>query len=811
MIAHPRRQKRSALAGSMLAGLILFALPIPSLARPSLPTGERPRLERTPQGVVLSSEGKVTRAEVWKDGVIRILHQPAGRITQKLGLTVVAHPEQTPWKLEETEAYVVLSTSRMKVRIEKASGAVSLLDQQAHPLLEETAGGTAFTEGTTGSAKNTLLSKQSFKLQKDEGIYGLGQHPNGPSIDYRGSSVELLQSNGKVAVPVLLSSLGYALFWNNPAVTQVDVGKSNADTIQWSSEAGDGVDYFFFEGPQPDKAIGEYRWLTGSAPMFPRWSWGFWQSRERYQTQKELLDIVAQYRQRHLPLDGIIQDWQYWAPLNQETAENGWGSHKFDPARYPDPAEMVKAIHDQHAHLMLVSWPKFDVTENNVSIPNLKELEAVHGAYEMVVPNVFPPGKAKWYDPFGDKAREVYWKQLKEKLFPYGVDAWWLDASEAELSGKWGEFRNFQTALGSGALFFNAYPLEHTRTLYEGQRATTSDKRVFLLTRSAFAGQQRNAAVTWSGDITGNWKVFEEQIPAGLNFVASGIPYWNTDIGGFFGSNPDDPKYTELFTRWFQYGAFTPMFRVHGTNKPKEIWRFDAATQKTLSDSLELRYHLLPYIYSVSWMVTNSGYTMMRPLVMDFREDLVTRNIGNQFLFGPSLLVNPVTQPGASSRTVYLPKGTPWFDFWTGQTISGGTTLEASAPIQRLPLYVRAGSILPYGPKIEWSDQKLAEPLELRIYPGADGSFALYEDEGDNYNYEKGQQATIPLHWNDKTHTLTIGARKGSYPSMSQSRVFHIVCVSAGHGAGISSTETFDRSVTYQGVELRIKIDKKQL
>ena len=724
-------------------------------------------------------------------------------------LTVVAKPKTLDWMLKDTSGTLLLSTSRVLVRVDKSTGAVSFLDRDQHPILSEKVQGTWLSAATAGSAKSTIASGQAFELPADESIYGLGQHPNSTSLDYRGSSIQLLQENTKVAVPVLLSSKGYALLWDNPSVTNVDIGKSDPHTVRWLSEAGGGVDYYFFAGPEPDQAIAEYRWLTGPAPMFPLWSWGFWQSRERYKTQDEILGIAAEYRKRQIPFDGIIQDWQYWPPLNQETAQGGWGSHEFDPVRYPDPGAMLKTLHDEHVHMMVVSWAKFDVTNSGISISNLRELEAVKGAFNPAIPYVYPPGRGKWYDPFNEPARKVYSSEIMKKLFSLGIDAWWLDASEAELSGRWGEFRDFTTAMGSGALVFNTYPLEHTRAVYEGQRAETSDKRVFLLTRSAYAGQQRNAAVTWSGDIAGRWDIFRQQIPAGLNFVSSGIPYWNTDIGGFFGSNPDDPKYVELFTRWFQYGAFNPMFRVHGTDKPKEVWRFDPTTQKILTDTIALRYRLLPYIYSVSWMVTNGGYTLMRPLVMDFREDASARTIGDQFMFGPALLVNPVTEPGVQTRKVYLPKGNRWIDFRTGNSLEGGSTIDASAPIGALPLYVRAGSILPYGPDLQWASEKRNAPLELRIYPGADGAFTLYDDEGDNYNYEHGVYATVPFRWDEHTHTLTIGARKGSYPGMASERVFNLVLVAPNHGNGIASTEHADRTVTYRGSEMRVSFSTK--
>jgi alpha-D-xyloside xylohydrolase len=779
--------------------------PSGALATPAA-DGNAGYADRDKQGITVRTNDTVTRVEVWSEGVVRVIHRPAGLPETAKSLTVVASPEAVDWKLEDTGDALFLSTRRMLVRVDKSTGATSFMEADSRPILSEKAHGTWLSAVTAGSAKGTITSGQKFELAPDESIYGLGQHPDGASLDYVGSSIQLLQENAKVAVPVLLSSKGYALLWDNPSVTNVDVGKADPHTVQWLSEAGGGVDYYFFAGPQPDQAIAEYRWLTGPAPMFPLWTWGFWQSRERYKTQDEILGIAAEYRKRRIPFDGIIQDWQYWPPLNQETAQGGWGSHQFDPARYPNPSEMIKTLHDEHVHMMVVSWAKFDVTNSGVSIQNLRELEAVNGAFNPAIPYVYPPGRGKWYDPFNAEARKVYSGEMMNSLFSLGVDAWWLDASEAELSGDWGEFRKFKTAMGSGALVFNAYPLEHTRAVYEGQRAQSLDKRVFLLTRSAYAGQQRHAAVTWSGDISGKWEVLRQQIPAGLNFVASGIPYWNTDIGGFFGSNPDDPKYVELFTRWFQFGAFTPMFRVHGTDKPKEVWRFDADTQKILTGSINLRYHLLPYIYSVSAMVTQDGYTMMRPLVMDFREDTAARRIGDQFMFGPALLVNPVTQPGAQTRQVYLPQGTRWIDFWTGNAFDGGKTIEASAPIDTIPLYVRAGSILPYAPAMQWASEKRDAPLEIRVYPGANGSFTLYEDEGDNYNYEHGAYATIPLRWDEQARTLTIGARKGTYPGVPSERIFRIVWVAPNRGNGVASTETADRTVSYRGLEVRVPL-----
>ncbi|MBN2594758.1 MAG: DUF5110 domain-containing protein [Sedimentisphaerales bacterium] len=568
--------------------------------------------------------------------------------------------------------------------------------------------------------------------------------------------------------------------------------------VVWSSEAGSAVDYYFMYGPEPDRAISAYRQLTGGVPMFPKWTWGFWQCKERYKSQEELLGVLAEYRKRKIPLDGIIQDWQYW--------QGGqWGSHEFDPKRYSDPAEMVKTVHNANAHIIVSVWPRFDLETDN-----LAEMEKADAIYPPVYTNVYPAGGTKWYDPFNPEGRRIYWKQIKERLGSLGFDGWWMDASEAELGGKWGEMRDLKTGAGSGARVYNAYPLMHSSGVYQGQRADIPHKRVFILTRSAYAGLQRNGAVTWSGDIGATWDIFAKQIPAGLNFCASGIPYWNTDVGGFFSGNPADSRYAELFTRWFQFGAFCPMFRVHGTSHAKEMWRFDEATQKILIDYDRLRYHLLPYIYSVSWQVTSNDYTMMRPLVMDFRHDEKVYSIADQYMFGTAIMVNPVIQAGASSREVHLPEGTKWYDFWTGESFTGGQTIDAAAPIETMPLLVRAGAIIPYGPAIQYADEKPDAPIELRVYPGADGAFTLYEDEGDNYNYEKGTYAEIPIRWDEQKRELTIGKRKGKFPGMVEKRTFRIVWVSSNHGAGIAPIKTADAEVHYDGKSVKVSALSKK-
>jgi alpha-D-xyloside xylohydrolase len=731
-------------------------------------------------GVAFKINENRMKLQVFSPGAIRVVYGSDDAIAKTKSFAVTAKPASAGWKVVDDANEVRLITDKIEAHVNKLSGVLSFYDANGLVILAEKENGERFL-------------KQSFELSGEEAIYGLGQHPNG-LMNYRGASIRLRQENGEIAVPMLISSNGYGVLWDNPAVTNVKVGSAvEANSLLTiSSEAADVVDYYFIYGPQLDEVIAGYRQLTGAAPMMSKWTWGFWQCRERYKTQKELLDVVAEYRKRGIGLDGIIQDWQYWRP-------GQWGSHEFDPRRYTDPTAMVKEVHDANAHIIVSVWPKFDPNTKNAL-----ELEKAGAIYSRTYPSVYPKGQSRWYDSFNLKGRLIYWKQISKNLFSRGFDGWWLDASEPELSGKWGEMRNIATAQGPGAKVYNAWPLLHTTAVYQGQRAETSARRVFILTRSAYAGQQRNAAVAWSGDIKGTWDVLAKQIPAGLNFSISGIPYWNTDIGGFFSGNPSDPNYAELFTRWFEFGAFCPMFRVHGTNYPKEIWKFNEATQRIMGEYIKLRYHLLPYIYSCSWLVTSRGCTMMRPLVMDFRDDANVFDINDQYMFGPDLMINPVTQRGAMSRNVYLPKGTQWTDFWTGKSYAGGQTVNTAATIETMPIFIRAGSIIPYGPAIEYATQS-NDPIELRVYRGADGASMLYEDEGDNYNYEKGIYFTIEFAWSQSQQTLTIGSRQGKFPGMRNNRMFHIVWVSPNHGQGISLADKPDKVVEYSGKELKIR------
>jgi alpha-D-xyloside xylohydrolase len=608
-------------------------------------------------------------------------------------------------------------------------------------------------------------------------------------------------------------------------------------TSLWSQVA-DGIDYWFAYGPDLDHVVAGYRRLTGEAPMMPKWAFGLWQCKERYKSAQEVLDVLKGYRDRGAPLDNIVQDWQYWLP-------DQWGSHAFDRSRYPDPAGWLKSIHDTyHAHLMISVWPRFYTTTANY--------EALDKAGFLYPSNV-PEGRKDFvghvftvYDAFNPAARRLYWSQINEALFSVKVDAWWMDASEPEIVQ--GPFDDpatqiamtqshmNPTALGSGARMLNAFSLVNSEAIYEGQRSVAPDQRVFILTRSGFAGQQRYAAATWSGDITSTWTAMKKQIAAGLGFSISGVPYWTFDTGGFAvpprfsarNPTPEDlAEWYELNTRWFEYATFVPILRVHGQTPAREMWEFGGDASPAYQAMLKfdrLRYRLLPYVYSLAGGVTQQGGTMLRPLVMDFRGDGAARAIDDEYMFGPALLVSPVTTYKARTRAVYLPgesKQTVWYDFWTGRRTTGRQTITADAPFDAMPLYVRAGSIVPFGPDLQYTSEKAADPITLYVYEGADGAFALYEDQGTTYDYERGAFTIIPLRWNDAKKTLTIGARSGGFPGMLAERTFQVVLVGSGSSSatgamrpaktmgreGFSFAPTVDKTVTYKGVALDVTLN----
>jgi alpha-D-xyloside xylohydrolase len=530
--------------------------------------------------------------------------------------------------------------------------------------------------------------------------------------------------------------------------------------------------------------------------MLPDWAFGFWQSKNKYNTQAEVLETVAEFRQRRIPLDTIVQDWQYW-PIDR------WGDHEFEASRYPDPDAMIRSIHDQHARFMISVWGKFYPTTNNY-----KEMDAIHALY----PTTAKEHVKDWlnreysfYDTFNADARTLFWTQVNRALFRRGVDAWWMDATEPDLvqpSPPTLELtKHFidRTAIGTASRVMSAYPLMNSKAVYDGQRSSAPEQRVFILTRSGFAGIQRYATVTWSGDITSTFQTLRKQITAGLGFSIAGDPYWTTDTGGYTmdrrlaqakeGEALDE--WQELNARWFQYSTFCPILRVHGTDRPREMWNIGDERSAVYQSELKfdrLRYALFPYIYSVAGAVTQDGSTLMRPLVMDFRRDVKARELTDEYMFGPAFLVSPVTEYKARSRQVYLPAGTDWYDFWTGRRARGGRTETADAPLDRLPLYVRAGSIVPVGPDEQYIGEKRGSPTTLYVYAGANGHFSLYEDDGRTYGYERGEFARISIDWDDTARMLTIGALSGSYPGMPASRTFTVVLVTPQSPIGYGAT-----------------------
>jgi alpha-D-xyloside xylohydrolase len=593
------------------------------------------------------------------------------------------------------------------------------------------------------------------------------------------------------------------LQWKTPS--------SSAATSLWS-EVGDGIDYYFVYGPDLDDVVGGYRTITGEAPMMPRWTFGFWQCRERYKTAQESLDVVREFRRRQIPLDAIVQDWQYW-PLD------AWGSHAFDAARFPDPDGWIRNIHDEHAKLMISVWGKYYPTTENA-----KAMRAKGQLWEQPLKE----GLKDWlgfpytfYDAFNAEGGKAFWAQVNTALFKRGVDAWWMDATEPDIAQPMPTLERQHelmqpTAMGSASRVLNAYSLVNAQAIFEGQRAAAPDQRVFILTRSAFAGQQRYASAVWSGDITSSWGAFKAQIPAGLGFSLSGVPYWTTDIGGFdtppkFATDKQTPEaaeeWRELNARWFEFGTFCPLTRAHGQFPFREPWNIapdDHPAYATIAKFIRLRYRLLPYVYSLAGQITKHHGTMLRPLVMDFRSDPKVYDISDAFMFGPALLVSPVTDYKARSRSVYLPAGT-WYDFWSGEAVAGGRAIDLTVPYDSIPVHVRAGAILPIGPDVQYTGEKPSDPITVYVYAGANGRFDLYEDDGASFAYEKGAASEIPFMWTDAARTLTIAPRQGSFPGMLASRTFNVIVVDPKHAAGAGGPAATGRSISYDGHAVTVR------
>ena len=677
-------------------------------------------------------------------------------------------------------------------------GCVRFYSPKGKLLLKEGAWG--LTERTRGVDKGAKIVRQTFLPAADEPFYGLGILQDG-ALSLRGKTRYMVQDNTEDYVPIVQSVRGYGIFWDNPSPTTF---RDDADGMLFESEVGEAVDYYFINGGDADGVIAGIRTLTGRVPMLSLWSFGFMQCRERYRSSRELLAALHGYRERGIPLDCIIQDWQYWG--NNYL----WNAMEFLNDDFRDAQRMIDEVHAQHARIMISIWSSFGPMTRQ-----FQELQEQGHLLDMGTwprsglpdwpPRMEYPSGVRPYDPFSGEARDLYWRYLS-KMWEMGIDAWWMDSTEPDhhtFRADRDEDFELMTADGSLRRVRNAYPIAAVEGVYDHQRAATADRRVSILTRSAYAGQQRTGANTWSGDVNSRWDVLRAQIPAGLGFALTGNPNFNTDCGGFFpgGYNrrgatatcAQNPRFQELYVRWLQYGAFCPMMRSHGESSRREIWEFGESGEPVydaIASTIRLRYALLPYIYSSAWDVSASDGTFQRALVMDFAADRAAWEVADEFLFGRSLLVAPVVHAqytpeevgfddrpvdfsAERSTQVYLPKGTDWYDFWTGERLKGGQTLTRPTHLDTVPLYVRAGGIVPLGPEVQYSGEKPWDALEIRVYPGADGTFTLYEDEGDGYRYEEGVRSEIAFSLHGRM--LSIGERKGTFPGMCATRRFRIV------------------------------------
>ena len=767
----------------------LFLLLIPFAAAQWTPRNPVTAVQQQSDGLLLTQQTGTLKIVVCSDSIIHVLYSPTANVSEQPDYVVVKKNwPGAKFDVQSTDNEVVLSTAALKLIVGRIDGFITYRAADGGQLLQEASRKLTPVEV---NGEHTYHAESFFSIYgSHEALYGLGQHQAGV-WNYRGESVDITQDNSNISIPFLVSSKGYGIYWNNDSRSRFN--NKFANYLYVSSEVADVIDYYFFYGPDLDKVVADYRELTGQAPMFGRWAYGFWQCKNRYKSQDEILGVAKKYRDLHIPVDDIVQDWFWW---------NRKGEFVFNK-NYPDPKGMVDELHKENFHLMISIWPFFEPGSANYDY--MQKQGWFVDKFKFAKPPYHTNAMAV-YDATNPEARKFYWSEINKALFSIGIDAWWMDTTEPETEGQEDNILlGHHLAAGSGNRYVNIFPLMDTGAVYDGQRATSDKKRVYILSRSAFSGEQRNSVTAWSGDINSDFFSFRRQIPAGLNFALSGIPYWTTDIGGFVFGSPADPAFRELFVRWFQFGTFSPILRVHGTRNPdeNELWSYGPDAQKILVNFDKLRYRMLPYIYSLAWKTTSEGYTPMRPLVMDFRTDERAQNIGDQFMFGPAILVNPVTEPAATTRQLYLPNA-KWYDFWSGTQVAGGRMIEAPAPLDRLPLYVRAGSILPLGPEMEWSTEKPADPIELRIYPGADADFTLYEDENDNYNYEKGRYAVIPLHWDSDKSTLTIGERKGDFPGMLKQRTFRVVFVHKDHGVGVAASDEADKIVKYSGTKLEV-------
>lgn len=814
-------------------------------------------MEKINSGISTKMKQGTLRLTVLNERIIRVQKQIAGYAQQEELVLTNTFPPFENWTAEESNTTIKIETQYLCALYDKVSENLRFYDKNsgAEILKEKEA---HFEQATTGNHWGSSV-EQIFETSDEELIGGFGQQADG-SCNYKGRFVYLNQYNIISAVPVLMSTRGYGLLWNNCSLTEINRQKTafpldfNLYTKTWEgvfrpaqtgqyvwiieklnknqgyedivlkvgdqtviergtswhasyytgtvwleagkeypvftnstvrlyyqspsqqaqtsiwSEVSTGIDYCMLYGPEADQIIRGYRQLTGDAPLFPKWAYGYWQSKECYRTGQEVLDIVAEHKRRGHPIDAVVQDWQYWG-------DYGWNALKVAPEYSENIEEMIDTLHKENVHLMVSVWPNLGESEKSEAYREFKEkgylmddapLQKL-GDYTSALQGF----RKNYYDVWNPAARDALWRRMEEGLFQKGVDAWWLDATEPNLWSLQGAYHMYDTCCGPAANRLNAYTLAHSRGIYEHQRQVSEEKRVFILSRTGFTGIQKYGTAVWSGDTWGSWQTFRRQIADGLQYSLSGLPYWTSDIGGFVGESCDSPEYRELYIRWFQFVAFCPIFRAHGTKIPREVWRFGEETESILHQYLTLRYRLMPYIYSLAWQVTQYQQTMMRSLWMDYRADHRCWEIGDQYLFGSSLMVCPVTEAGATSREVYLPKGNGWFNFWNRRFYEGGNQTSVDAPIETLPLFVKAGSILLMAP--ESMHTCTESPVEIRIYRGDDAEFIWYRDRGDGYAYENGEYAEVRISWKEKTQELHLSPQQGSYNAGDQNFIVTIV------------------------------------
>ena len=767
--------------------------------------------QETPKGFIITDDAVQIAVSCVNERIIHVKVQP-DQIYAKQSLVVPDYSPSSPFEVKKDERGISLCTDKIIAAYSYADKNITFTDAVTNEIILREKARSFDKKHIAG--EDVWQIKQTFSLTPDEALYGLGQYQEGV-FNYRGKSAKLVQANMEIANPVLLSTRPYGIFWDNYSKTLFD---DNADGASFWSEVADAVDYYFIYGSTMDDVIAGYHELTGGVPMFPKASFGFWQSKERYKSFDELTEVVAEYRKRKIPIDNIVQDWEYWGGLPH------WNSLQFEPTNFANPKEVIRKLHDQYnVSVMLSVWPGFgEQTEI------YKELEKADALFD-------EPTWANYkvMDIYNPKAQELFWKHLKKGLFDNGIDGWWLDATEPSFREGFTQDRQEevtksagQTYIGSFDRYLSVYSLFLSKVMYDNLRSQ-NNKRVSILTRSAFAGQQKYGTAVWSGDVSSSWDVFKKQIPAGLNFCMTGIPYWTSDIGGFFvttrgGEYPkglEDPAYKELYLRWFQQVAFSPIFRAHGSNVPREVWQFGKQGELFYDGQLEiinLRYSLLSYIYSMAWQTTSNSKIMMRALAMDFPDDKNVLNNSDAYMFGASLLVHPVTSPmyytlngkikkPNTNISVYLPShtGEYWYDFYENRMWKGGETINYNAPLKKIPLFVKGGSILPINEIVQYVGEKNDDVMDILVYGGSDAEFLLYEDDNVTYNYEKGEYSTIKFVWNDNKKELTISDKEGKL-TMFENRLFRIKFFIPQ--AGQSKPRIYTREISYKNEKVIIAL-----